>query len=100
MRVLFFATIRKFTGATEIVWDAGPATLGELLSALTTRYGEAFGRWVLAGEELGGAIIITVNGRDARHLAGARTALKPDDTIAIFPAIAGGVPAPGAGDAP
>jgi MoaD family protein len=90
MRVLFFATIRDCTRAKETRWDEPTPTLGDLLCALSRRYGPAFERWVLEEGRLGPAIIVSVNGRDARHLDGVRTRLQPDDTVSIFPAIAGG----------
>jgi molybdopterin synthase sulfur carrier subunit len=35
-------------------------------------------------------VIIMVNGRDYRHLQGLDTPLHPDDTVTLFPPIAGG----------
>ena len=90
MQVRFFATIREITGTSEIRWDAPAGSLGELLQALSARYGPAFRRWVLEGDDLGAAILIVINGHDARHQGGIQARLRPDDTIAIFPAIAGG----------
>jgi molybdopterin converting factor small subunit len=65
-------------------------TLGALLRELSTRYGPSFERWVLDHDHPGKAIIILVNGIDCRHQGGVETPLHPDDTIAIFPMIAGG----------
>jgi len=90
MTILFFAKIREYTKASELRWDEPTDTLGELLRRLSARYGPDFQRWVLDGEKLGPAIIVTVNGRDVRHLDGVKSPLHPDDSIAIFPAIAGG----------
>jgi MoaD family protein len=90
MRILFFATIRQCVGASEIKWDEATATLGELLEKLSVPYGPEFRRWVLDKNELGKTVIVVVNGQDARHVGGVETPLHPDDTIAIFPAIAGG----------
>lgn len=42
------------------------------------------------GDELGKSIIILINGRDCRHQAGIETPLHVDDTISIFPMVAGG----------
>ncbi len=90
MQVLFFASIRECTKEKEIRWDEAAGTVGELLAALSARYGPAFRKWVVDGEELSGLCIISVNGRDARHLDGAKTRLDGGDTVSIFPAIAGG----------
>jgi MoaD family protein len=90
MQVRFFATIRECTGVAETRWDEPTDTLGELLRALSTRYGPAFRRWVLDQDELGKTVLIVINGHDSRHQGGINARLRPDDTIAIFPAIAGG----------
>jgi MoaD family protein len=90
MQIRYFATIRAITKENTLTWDQPGTTLGDLLYALCTRYGDRFHQWVLDGDELGQAIIILVNGCDARHLGGINTALHPDDIIAIFPLVAGG----------
>jgi MoaD family protein len=90
MQIRYFATIRECTGVAETRWDEPTDTLGELLRALSTRYGPAFRRWVLDQDELGKTVLIVINGHDSRHQGGINARLRPDDTIAIFPAIAGG----------
>jgi molybdopterin synthase sulfur carrier subunit len=90
MQIRFFATIRECTGVSELHWDAPAATLGELLRALSTRYGPDFRRWVLEEGNLGSDVVVVINGHDSRHHGGVRAPLQPDDTIAIFPMIAGG----------
>ena len=90
MQIRFFATIREITGVSEIRWDEPTATLGELLRVLSARYGPAFRRWVLENDDLGKTVLVVINGHDSRHQGGIGTPLHPDDTIAIFPAIAGG----------
>ena len=90
MIVRYFATLRKITGVHAARLNEPVHTLGELLRKLAATYGEQFRNWVLDGDELGKHIIILINGRDARHLGGINTALQPDDTVSIFPAIAGG----------
>ena len=90
VQIRFFATIREITGVGEIRWDEPTATLGELLRALSARYGPAFRRWVLEKDDLGKTVLVVINGHDSRHQGGIDASLHPDDTIAIFPAIAGG----------
>ena len=90
MQIRFFATIRECTGETEIRWDEPTATLGELLRALSARYGPAFRRWVLENDDLGKMVLVVINGHDSRHQGGINARLRPDDSVAIFPAIAGG----------
>jgi molybdopterin converting factor small subunit len=40
--------------------------------------------------EMNSLSIILVNGRDARHLGRLEAPLKQDDTVVIFPPLAGG----------
>jgi sulfur-carrier protein len=90
MQIRYFATIRAITKENTLNWDRPETTLGELLHSLCNRYGDRFRQWVLEGDGLGQAIIILVNGRDARHLEGINTPLQPDDIVSIFPLVAGG----------
>jgi molybdopterin synthase sulfur carrier subunit len=96
MVVRFFATIRNLTRVKEIEWGEPTPTLGELLRLLSDRYGTEFQRWVLDGENLGGSVMVVINGDDARHQAGLATRLVPTDVVSIFPIMAGGKPAQGA----
>jgi len=90
MVVRFFASIRNITGAKEIEWGEPVPTLGDLLRLLSDRYGPEFRRWVLDGEDLGGSVLVVVNGNDARHQAGLATRLAATDVVSILPIMAGG----------
>jgi MoaD family protein len=90
MVIRFFASIRNVTREKEVAWDQSTPTLGELLRLLSDRYGPEFRRWVLDGENLGGSVMVVINGEDARHQAGLETRLAPTDVLSIFPIMAGG----------
>ena len=90
MVIRFFASIRSITGVKELEWSQPTANVGELLHLLSDRYGPEFRRWVLEGEGLGGAVMVVVNGTDARHRAGLATPLAPTDVISLLPIMAGG----------
>ena len=90
MVIRFFASIRNITNAKEIDWEHSTPTLGKLLCLLSDRYGPDFRRWVLEGENLGGSVMVVINGDDARHQAGLETRLAPTDVVSIFPIMAGG----------
>lgn len=91
MKLLLFAYFRDITGKTEMEWTRPAATMGELLADMTRRYGPAFAKWVYEdGDKLSHMSILLVNGRDIRDGQGLDTPLKPDDTIALFPPLAGG----------
>ncbi len=91
MNIRYFATIRDYTHEMQCDWRQPAATLRELLAALSARYGNPFARAVVDEDgDLGPHIIILINGRDARHQGGIDAPLKPDDTVSIFPMVAGG----------
>jgi len=90
MVIRFFASIRNITGVKEIEWGELAPTLGELLRLLSERYGPEFRNWVLEGEDLGGSVMVVINGEDARHQGGVETRLAPTDVISILPIMAGG----------
>jgi MoaD family protein len=90
MVIRFFASIRNITGVREIEWGEPAPMLGDLLRLLSDRYGPEFRRWVLEGEDLGGSVMVVVNGNDARHQAGLATHLAATDVVSILPIMAGG----------
>jgi molybdopterin synthase sulfur carrier subunit len=91
MRVKFFAYLRDYTGCKEIDAPCQP-TVGDLARALGEQYGPTLREKLLApgGGELGPEIIILINGRHVSHLGGVNAPLKDDDTVQIFPMVAGG----------
>jgi molybdopterin synthase sulfur carrier subunit len=89
MQVLYFATLRDIAGKKEERWDPPAATVGELLRGLVARYGPQFERWLLDKGDLKLAIVL-VNGRDVRDLQRLDTPLAPNDTVTLFPPVAGG----------
>lgn len=90
MIIRTFAYFRDIIGRNELVWDTPAETLGQFLADCSQRYGPSFRRWVYEGDTLSHMVIILVNGRDVRDLQGLDTPLSPDDTICLFPPIAGG----------
>lgn len=91
MQVKFFAFIREYTGCKEadIPYEED---IYNLTRALCARYGQKLRDRLLSedGESLNPEIIIMVNGRHVEHLGGIRAPLKPDDSVHIFPVVAGG----------
>lgn len=93
MIVKFFAYYRDndFAGCKET--SVQPVkTLKELGEVLADRYGNKFRDeyFDASGEEIGEKTIILVNGRRAEFLNGINTELKDEDTVQIFPVVAGG----------
>lgn len=89
MKVLFFATIREYTRTKEIDFEYCN-NVGELLHKLGNRYGSKLAAKLLKDGDLGDEIIILVNGRNIINMDGINTPLNNDDTISIFPVVAGG----------
>jgi len=90
-RVLIPTPLRPYTGQQDAV-EVDGATVGEVLSALTSRHGEL--RRHLYGDDgkLRHFVNIYVNDDDIRYLEKDATALKSGDVISIIPSVAGGAP--------
>ncbi|MCE5247629.1 MAG: MoaD/ThiS family protein [Candidatus Polarisedimenticolia bacterium] len=90
MKVKFFADIRPLAGCDELEWQEAAPTVGALLAGLARRLGVPFGKRVIPDGALSATIILMVNGRNVHLLQGLETPLAPDDTVVVFPMVAGG----------
>ena len=79
---------RENTGGSRSVEVAG-ATVNEALEDLFGKHPELRDR-VTENGELSSFINVYVNDRDVRYRDGLGTAVGPDDTIILLPAMAGG----------
>jgi molybdopterin synthase sulfur carrier subunit len=76
------------SGMSEVELDG--ETVGDLLRALAKRYPDT-GEQLLAGDgELNRYVNVYVNDEDVRVQNGLETGVKPQDTVVILPAMAGG----------
>ncbi len=93
VRVLFHSVLSELTGARTLEHNIGESgTVQDLLETFSERYGEEFKDRVF-DPKTGGLrrfIIVTVNGRDIRHLNRLETGLRNGDEVAILPVVAGG----------
>ena len=81
--------LRPFTDKQEAVEVSG-ATVGELLSDLTTRY-EGLRKHLYADNgKLRNFVNVYLNDEDVRFLGGVETPLSDGDVVTILPAVAGG----------
>ena len=80
--------LRENTGGSRSVEVAG-ATVNEALEDLFAKHPELRDR-VTEDGELSSFINVYVNDRDVRYRDGLGTAVGPDDTIILLPAMAGG----------
>src|SRR4249920_3630159 len=83
--------LRPFTDKKESVEVSG-ATVGELLSDLTTRY-EGLRKHLYADNgKLRNFVNVYLNDEDIRYLQKEATPVKSGDTLSIVPSVAGGAP--------
>jgi len=88
--VTFHSVFRKLTGDTTTT-VAGTSTVADVLDALASRYGPAFGKKIVSPEgSLNRFVAIFVNNRDIRTLKGLSTPVGEHDSISLLPAVAGG----------
>ena len=90
MKISYYGSLREHTGETGFAWETPAASLGDLLNALSDRYGEGFRALVLSGGELSPGITALINGRDARQLGGLAAPLAPGDSVFLLPLAGGG----------
>ena len=92
MEVHFFATLRQITGQKTVEFElAEGAAIRDLVDAIINRFPPL--RWELLDDkgELWPHVHVFINGRDTPFLQeGLDTVLTTDDTVNIFPPVAGG----------
>ena len=90
MTIKYFAYFRDYTGVRQEVFPPC-ADVRTLLHALSVKYPK-LGAKILSedGEAFGNDLIMMINGRGAEHLGGFEAKLSPDDTVSLFPIVAGG----------
>jgi molybdopterin converting factor small subunit len=88
-RVLIPTPLRPYTGQQDAV-EADGGTVGEVLSALTSQFGEL--RRHLYGDDgkLRHFVNVYVNDDDIRYLEQLATPVAERDVVSILPAVAGG----------
>jgi len=81
--------LRASTGGAKEV-DADGASVREVLRVLATEHPATEGQLFAEGGELNRYVNVYLNDEDVRVLDGLDTEVKPQDTIVILPAMAGG----------
>jgi molybdopterin synthase sulfur carrier subunit len=90
--VRLYASLREAAGQRDFDVDlpAG-AVIGELLRRLIALRPKLNGKVLDDNGHVPQYVAVVVNGRDIRHLNGLETRVQPEDEIAIFPPVAGGL---------
>src|SRR5687767_6707343 len=88
-KILIPTPLRPFTGKQDAV-EVDGATIGELLSNLTTKYEGLKPHLYNEQGKLRSFVNVYLNDEDIRYLEKEKTAVKAGDTISIIPSVAGG----------
>lgn len=89
MRVKFFATYRTITACSETNIKA--ESIGQLLHEVCESWPDLRQKLLDEnGTEIGPDAIVMVDGRNVMHLQGMDTPLSEENTVALFPLVAGG----------
>jgi molybdopterin converting factor small subunit len=89
VKVMIPTPLRAYAGKQESV-DLQAGTVGEALSALTTKFAELKRHLYSDDGRLRSFVNVYVNDEDIRYLQKDQTRVKEGDTISIVPSIAGG----------
>ena len=81
--------LRGSTGGAKEV-DADGSNVGEVLRSLAQEHPATESQLFAEGGELNRYVNVYLNDEDVRVLDGLGTAVEPEDTIVILPAMAGG----------
>jgi|GEM_PF-88632 len=90
VEVKFYATLRELIDGNKSLSVDGVATVSELLENIVQRYPDLQEGIFDEDRNIRSFVAVMVNGRDVRHLNGIQTVLDPNDTLDIFPPVAGG----------
>ena len=92
MKVDFHATLRQIVGGKTAEIPVGQGiTVRELIGELIARYPGLRPQLLDEQGNLSEHVHVFINGRDAPYLDhGLETELAPDDTLDVFPPVAGG----------
>jgi sulfur-carrier protein adenylyltransferase/sulfurtransferase len=88
-KVLIPTPLRQYAGKQDSV-ELGGATVGEVLSTLTTQYQELRRQLFNDEGKLRSFVNVYLNDEDIRYLQKDATPVKEGDTVSIVPSIAGG----------
>ncbi|MFA1609473.1 ubiquitin-like small modifier protein 1 [Halobellus rubicundus] len=89
LQLRFFATFREAVGTKTITRDYDADTVGDVLVALEREF-EGLAGEILDDGAVRPQVNVLLNGRDIEHQSGVETPIEPDDTLSIFPPVAGG----------
>lgn len=89
-KVLIPTPLRQYAEKKDTV-DLNGATVGEVLTALTTQFGDLRKHLFTDEGKLRSFVNVYLNDEDIRYLNKDKTEVKDGDTLSIVPSIAGGL---------
>ncbi len=89
-KILIPTPLRPYTDKQEAV-EAEGATIGELLTDLTTKYSGLKAHLYNDQGKLRSFVNIYLNDEDIRYMQKDQTPVSASDTVSIIPSVAGGV---------
>ena len=89
MKILVPTPLRQYAGKQSAI-EVPAATVGEALSALTSKYPDLRRHLYNDEGKLRAFVNVYLNDDDIRYLKNDDTAVKDGDTLSIVPSIAGG----------
>ena len=89
-KILIPTPLRPYTDKQEAV-EAEGATIGELLTDLTTKYSGLKAHLYNDQGKLRSFVNIYLNDEDIRYMQKEQTPVSASDTVSIIPSVAGGV---------
>jgi MoaD family protein len=94
VKVEYLGHVKKVAGDRRIeeIEIKGNATVGDLLTALSEKYGEPFRKAIYEPKaaDVKSNFIVTVNGYLLNQLDGVQTRLKNRDHVVLMPIVSGG----------
>ena len=94
LELKFFATFRAIVGQKTVDREVPDgSTVGDVLSTLQSEYPDMADRLLDEDGEVRDQLSILKNGQNVVHMEGAATPLDNDDTLSVFPPVAGGADA-------
>lgn len=89
LQLRFFATFREAVGTKTISREYDAETVGDVVAALESEF-EGLEGQILEGDAIRPQVNVLLNGSDVEHIQGLDTPIDADDTLSIFPPVAGG----------
>ncbi len=90
IQLRFFATYRAAVGSKTVERDYDADTVGGVLRAIEAEWPDLEGELLDDDGEIRPQLSVLLNGREVLHLDGPATAVGDDDTLSVFPPVAGG----------